>query len=238
MKITPILVLFCFYSVFSFSASASLCGPDDRKPSHDPKVAFLLHAATDKKGCSGALVGKGCLVTAGHCRGHFKVAKFDPWENIPENVYELDKSTVEGDNQLYDHDWAVYRLKPNVITGKLPGEVRPSYEIDLTPPIVGEVVRVTGHGYADSKTLRYTQQTSTGLIVSVDPNKTVIFHRVDATHGNSGSGLIRVSNGKLIGVHFKGGCKKSGKGANRATSLYYNKAFQRALLSCLAKDKL
>jgi len=219
----------------SFSSYASLCGQDDRKPSQNLKVAKLVKEVKSLKGCSAALIGKNCLITAGHCRGHFKYAKFSTWNktNIAENVYQLVKGSVYGHNDLYDHDWSVFNVQKNDITGKYPGEVGPSYQVDFSKPEVSTPVRVSGYGYS-SNDLRYTQQTSTGIITKIDGEATVIYHNVDATHGNSGSGLINEENGKLIGVHFKGGCRKNNKGSNKATSIFYNQKLNKAISICLS----
>lgn len=213
---------------------ASLCGEDNRTPSYDPRVAQLVTSPKSKSGCTASLIGNKCLLTAGHCRGHFKLARFDGELSSPESLYELDAKTMTGDNRLYSHDWAVYQVKRNILTGLYPGEERASYELDFSLPKEGEKVTITGHGYAQiDGAPSYIQQKSNGKILKVDGKNTILFHNVDATHGNSGSALVKLSNDKIIGVHFKGGCRSNNKGSNRATSIYYNVKLKRALLKCL-----
>jgi hypothetical protein len=63
-----------------------------------------------------------------------------------------------------------------------------------TPPATGNALTIWGYGIDSPCNLSQTQQTSDGSVTSV--SGTLFNHNVDATFGNSGSGLIR--NGQEI----------------------------------------
>ena len=73
------------------------------------------------------------------------------------------------------------------------GEFRPIAE---SPPGTGNALGIWGFGVDSQCTRSQTQQTSTGAVTSVFG--TYFRHNVDATFGNSGSGIIR--NGEILGI--------------------------------------
>ena len=94
------------------------------------------------------------------------------------------------------NDWAVMTSGENFL-GERPydryGEFRP---IATSPPVVGNPLGIWGYGIDNQCVLSQTQQTSNGAVVSV--SATLFRHNVDATFGNSGSGIIR--NGEILGI--------------------------------------
>ena len=103
----------------------TICGEtDDRTPSYNPKVARSLGSMTAPAGCTITMIGKTCAISAGHCHTTFGFAEF----NTPlsadgriqhpdqEDIYEIDKSTLQYANRGQGNDWAVVRIKPNSIT--------------------------------------------------------------------------------------------------------------------------
>jgi V8-like Glu-specific endopeptidase len=220
----------------------SICGDDEREPSQVRPIARMMKTATSAAGCTGTLVGKSCMVSAGHCIHHLKVAQF----NVPESKDSGSVNYPEYADQyrvakVYDYrddgignDWAVYRLEPNNVTGLKAGDVQGFYEHTLEIPRRGAILQITGYGSDRSEPRRnYAQQSNVGVLKDIRTSGG-IDHQVDTMPGNSGSAIMLRSSQKIIGIHSHGGC--GGSGANRGTALVYNGSFRRALNNCLAED--
>ena len=80
MKIS--FILFSLWMTHIASAEVrdleTLCGKDDRVPSQVKTVARMMKRAggTDG-GCTGTLISKSCMISAGHCEDYLKIAQFD-----------------------------------------------------------------------------------------------------------------------------------------------------------------
>lgn|GEM_PF-933359 len=273
-----ILLLAVILSSTSFRATAqiviapdkSICGTkDQRQLSYDPKVA-RARAVGDNAGCTVTMIGKSCAVSAGHCTSTFDIIEF----NIPdksdkgdntfasaEDTYTVTVGSVRYLNEGQGKDWAVLRINPNAFTGKLAGEVQGYYEMSTQIPQDGELLRISGHGYADNPIRSFSQLSHTGELVDVT-RAGVINHKVDTTGGSSGSSIINDANNKIVGVHTHGGCFdfdaskitiaggnddlaafyndlmffRNYSSSNSGTAFYGNNEFQAAVNDCLALE--
>lgn len=242
MLITALLLL---ASVSAQGSEKTICGPqDDRVPSFNPKVARVLERGAPA-GCTITMIGRTCAISAGHCMPTFEIAEF----NTPlsrggsiqhpdkEDIYEVDKNSIESTNGGMGNDWAVLRLKANKTTGKLPGDLQGHYEVSFDRPSVGDMVRITGYGADRSDSDRhFAQQTHSGPIASLPTSGATMNHQADTMGGNSGSSIIHEETGKIIAIHTHGGCYRSG-GSNASTLLAAHEKAKKAILKCLQWEK-
>lgn len=221
----------------------SICGPaDDRVLSDDPKIGRAVAKINTKGGCSITLISDSCAVTAGHCREVLFFAEFNvPLSNSEgeaqhpalEDIYEIDRRTLKYEHGMIS-DWAVFKLKPNTITGLLPGAVQGYYPVSFQRPKVGQTVRITGYGTdRDHPERNVVQQTNTGKIKKAGSLFSAkIEHTVDTMPGNSGSSIILENTGEIIGVHTNGGCTANG-GTNFGYLISKKKKFREAITACI-----
>jgi V8-like Glu-specific endopeptidase len=220
----------------------TICGEtDDRTPSYNPKVARSLGSMTAPAGCTITMIGKTCAISAGHCHTTFGFAEF----NTPlsadgriqhpdqEDIYEIDKSTLQYANRGQGNDWAVVRIKTNSITGKYPGAIQGHYDVSFQMPKEGDMVRITGYGadYGDDDR-NFAQQSHAGPIASFNRRASIMNHQADTMGGNSGSSIIHEDSGKIVAIHTHGGCYSRG-GANASTLIATHSKLKKAIKSCL-----
>ncbi|GBC93614.1 hypothetical protein HRbin15_02114 [bacterium HR15] len=170
-------------------------------------------------GCSASVISRAsCVISAGHCLA----IPGDPTDlviqfNVPASLGcaaqdppVADQFPIVQQVYAYDYrDWAVLVPGPNS-EGQLPYERyrqirRPVPYMDV---VSGQPVAVYGYGrWADpnSTCRNYTLQYDTGEVLSAgDGGISLADMEVDA--GNSGSGILRISDQRLIGVvNFCGG---------------------------------
>jgi len=136
-------------------------------------------------------------------------------------------------------DWAIMSVGPNANTGLRAHWVQGYFHLTPLLPSDGTTLRITGCGIDNSpsgsqpgtccgwdsngncthfgcNSTSLTVQTSTGD--KTDDTTNAVFYAVDTEPANSGSPVIRNSNGYAIGVHTNGGCTSSG-GENKGTRL-------------------
>jgi V8-like Glu-specific endopeptidase len=217
--------------------SKSICGLiDDRTPSSEPRAGKLVKKTSKTSGCSGSLIGKNCMISAGHCTAHTYFAQFNQKANgtaLPEDTYTVNRKTMVYADAGSGSDYSVFKLNPNPITGKSAGVAQGFYKVRYTPVSVSEAISVTGYG-KDSEDLKtFTQQTHDGIIGNLIG--TILYYDADTDSGNSGSGVILQATDELIGVHTNGGCYAYG-GSNGGTSLAAHAKFKAAVEKCLASD--
>ncbi|MHC4091054.1 MAG: trypsin-like serine peptidase, partial [Planctomycetota bacterium] len=177
------------------------CGADTRVPSNELWTGRLMPV-----GCTGSVFNSAsCVVTAGHCAGGNLLIQF----NVPNsqancnmvNPPVIDQFPIM--SQSFNsggvgNDWAVMTTGNNS-AGQQPyeryGELRPISSALGNP---GDDACVWGYGVDDSPspTRNQTQQVDCGTINS--RLSTYYTINVDATYGNSGSGVIR--NDEIIGI--------------------------------------
>ena len=181
------------------TGTCGICGPDDRLPSDEDWSARLFPA-----GCSSSVWNtESCIVSAGHCMGGNMVIQFRvPNSNLncstnnPPVADQFPITSFLFTNGGVGNDWAVMTSGTNNLgqtAFERYGEFRP---IASSPPGVGDALDIWGFGVDSQCTRSQTQQTSGGSVSQVF--STYFRHGVDATFGNSGSGIIR--NGEIIGI--------------------------------------
>lgn len=224
------------------ASEKSICGQiDSRQPSFDQAVGRLLTHPTGRDACTGTLISERCAITAGHCLG-YSWMEFNVPQSVggkiryaaPSDLYQRDR--VFGREELMPgHDWLVFSLKPNQVSGKLPGQVQGFYKVEDHYP-QGNLLRITGYGMHSDEKLTYTQQSAEGELKKIVASDFLIEHRVDTYGGNSGSAIVDVLTGKIIGIHTHGDCVDSDSfpnSSNMGTLVWGNLKLQQAIKACL-----
>jgi V8-like Glu-specific endopeptidase len=234
--------LIALSAVFVFQAHAnvadkSICGlTDERTPSSEPRVGKLVKKITEKSGCSASLIGKSCVVSAGHCGKSIYFMQFNEQADgkfKAEDIYTVDRKTLDYFDNGAGTDYAVFKLNKNTKTGKFAGEAQGFYKVRYSKIAVGDRISITGYGKDTESSRTFTQQIHEGSITNDFGIK--IYHDIDTDSGNSGSGMILQSSDELVGVHTNGGCYAYG-GANSGTSISGSAKFLTAVKKCLASD--
>tara|TARA_R110002072_G_scaffold276051_1_gene437585 strand:+ start:345260 stop:345982 length:723 start_codon:yes stop_codon:yes gene_type:complete len=218
----------------------SICGDDDRVPSFNPKVARAIGDMNQNGGCTVTMISKTCAISAGHCKSTFGLAEFNTPASrngriqhpAPEDIYPI--QTIKSVYNGLGDDWAVLKILPNKITGKLAGEEQGFYTVTFEAPKAGDLIRITGYGLDRSQGDRnLAQQTHYGEVVSMRGN--VMYHIADTMGGNSGSSVINEETQEIVAIHTNGGCTRNG-GNNAANMLSQNEALKESILACLGEE--
>lgn len=213
----------------------TICGVDDRRPSSDPKIGRISKSAGNP-GCSMTMISDTVAISAGHCSSYLQVAEFNVPSSVGGNTRAAKREdqyrVVPGSMQFIDggigNDWAVFRLEPNRVTGRNPGEVQGRYPVSYERPSVGTIVRITGYGRDSEPDRNFAQQTHHGPVSSL--NRSAMYHKADTQGGNSGSTVRRNNDGAILGIHTHGGCDSQGNGSTLiATHPQLRRAIERAL---------
>lgn len=229
----------------SFSVLADICGSDDRRESFDPRVGRLVSQGSNT-GCTVALVGESCVVTAGNCVSHDHV-EF----NVPQSVagipqpasiqdrYILDKTFMRYDVDGVGQQWAVIKLHANEVTGTHAGKNQGYFSVATKKAVKNTPIKVISFGHAsshaDADILNFAQQASEGVM-----GKGVLFmaaileHTADTTSGSLGAPIVNMTSGEILGVSTHGGCQGN-YSTNSGTSITGNKDFAKAVRECLAR---
>jgi V8-like Glu-specific endopeptidase len=188
----------------------SICSQDERIPSQISMVGSVTDAKSGNQGaCTITLVGDSCALTAGHCLHVLGEAEFltDSAGRLPQKPemfrYSVDKSWVRALQSRIGNDWAVVRLRPNALTGLLPGKVHGFVDVQLTPAVQSDS---TLEVHAISRTEhRFELLKGSGRVLWLDGS--IIFHDLDTGAGSSGALLIDSATGRAVGIHTHGGCE-------------------------------
>ncbi|MCH8825105.1 MAG: hypothetical protein IH984_16545 [Planctomycetes bacterium] len=181
------------------AGTCGICGPDDRVQSEEDWACRLLPA-----GCTASIWNNlSCLVSAGHCMGGDMVIQFNvPNSNGNCNINHppvADQFPITNflfTNGGVGNDWAAMTSGTNNLNQTAYerfGQFRP---IASSPPHLAQQLAIWGYGIDSQCSASQTQQTSIGAVTSV--SSTLFRHNVDATFGNSGSGIIQ--NGAILGI--------------------------------------
>ena len=161
---------------------------------HSPAVGWIGN-------CSGTLLGRDLFLTAAHCvsPGALPAGAVFNYQNDPQGnprdrfAFPVVEVVEHGNGGL---DYAILRLKGN------PGERIAPANIATTNCAPGDRVAVIGHPGGRAK------QVAAGTIRGIEP-KDILYRGLDTSSGNSGSGVICGSNGRITGVHAWGGCNQN-----------------------------
>jgi V8-like Glu-specific endopeptidase len=103
-------------------------------------------------------------------------------------------------------DMAICRIGGN------PGNTYGWTEVSATNPVAGEMLAILGHPAGHPKRIE------AGPCTSIS-STTVRYNDIDTLGGNSGSGILQASTGRVVGVHTNGGCNSAGTGTNSGTAI-------------------
>jgi V8-like Glu-specific endopeptidase len=172
--------------------------------------------------CSGTLVANDLFLTAGHCfdqtGGGWQRPRTNGTSNIISSAeiaqnmhvnfnYQVDPSgnlrteTSFAITQLVEYrlgglDFAIVRLAGN------PGTTWGRANVATTDATAGQMLCIIGHPAGLPKRIEAGPAlTPSGNMIRYDD--------VDTLGGNSGSGVLRASDGSIVGVHTNGGCGPS-----------------------------
>jgi V8-like Glu-specific endopeptidase len=176
--------------------------------------------------CTGTLVANDLFLTAGHCfdqtGGGWERPRINGTSNIIPSTeiatrmqvnfnFQVDPSgnpRAEASfpiSQLIEYrlgglDFAIVRL------GGSPGATFGTTPIATNDANVGEMLCIIGHPAGQRKRIE------AGPALAPSGNQ-VRYNDIDTLGGNSGSGVLRASDGRIIGVHTNGGCGPTSPGA-------------------------
>ncbi len=215
--------------------------PDNREP-----VASPAHARVLTTCCVGTafLINdeQHCFLTAGHVADppfemlvvQFNVPPSNPDGTIncplPQYQFAIDQASIQlSKDSMIGNDWCYFGAFPNPNTGLTPYQEQGlSMTLATTvPPPDSDLLVVTGYGADfDDPERNFTLQTENG-IYDDEPNETTIFFDdIDIQGGNSGSALIKVGSGLVIGITTH--CNVGG-GPTKAATRIDNPGLQAAL---------
>ncbi|MCK5884059.1 MAG: trypsin-like serine protease [Bacteriovoracaceae bacterium] len=224
----------------TYAVEKNQCGlTDDRVPSNELPVGRMLKKTDSSSGCTGTLISKSCVVSAGHCKDYAAVIEFNTEPSLDKVIVHPGPESVYFKNDVIDSqsfgtglDWMVYRTKPNAITGKFAGDIQGTYEYSFEVPKIPLELAITGYGQDDEPSRNYAQQIGHGELMP--DGRSRIRHNIDTLGGNSGAAIVERETSKIIGIHTHGGCLY---GTNIGTMLAARERFQKAIDNCIQMEK-
>ncbi len=242
----------------ALSQTQDVCGSTDlRVPSFHQPVGRVSWSITDTSAdCTATLISPSCMISAGHCFGALNFIEFNvpssssdgtinhsfPWDQYSvSEVIDYDDN-ARGDRNSGD-DWSVFKMKPNEVSGSLPGSVQGFLSVSYDNPFLlqDKRVRVSGYGNAAAE-LNGTQQTSTGVYESDPdfPNLPVTYLDAYITDHNSGSAIVLQSTNEIIGIINDSGCDNTlpaqGPRLSSGGTIWGNFKLQAAIQKCLSTE--
>ncbi|MFN3453551.1 MAG: trypsin-like serine protease [Pseudobdellovibrio sp.] len=254
-------IIFVSLLLFMINANADMCeSKDERALSHDSKVGRLSQPKPNpaqNTACTATLISDKCAITASHCLTHNNASQVEfntpesinsiPQSSRAEDIYSIESFRMNDTVRIGDN-WAVIRLKPNVITGQLPGVKQGFYQAAMNVKHQdNEPIRVVEYGYsgtysypvADADRKNYAQKTSYGYLkkggVFLLPSKMTYV----ASNTNPGAAVISVKTNEVVGIGTHGGCESpapiAGDKSNAGTFIYGNAKLKAAIKACIGQ---
>lgn len=177
--------------------------------------------------CTGTLISNDLFITAGHCfdqtGGGWQRPRINGTTNIiPPSEIATNMSVEFGYQRAPDGtvrtptsvavvelveyrlgglDFAIARL-----TGT-PGTTWGFTRIAQADAAVGDMLCIIGHPAGQPKRIE------AGPLTSFEAER-IRYNDIDTLGGNSGSGILRASDGRIVGIHTNGGCNAQMTGSN------------------------
>jgi V8-like Glu-specific endopeptidase len=184
--------------------------------------------------CSGTLIANDLFLTAGHCfdqsadvpringtntpiepaeiatnmhvNFNFQVdPRGNPRNEVRFDIVELVEHRLDG------RDYAIARLDGN------PGATFGTARISVLDAVVGDMLCIIGHPAGQRKRIE------AGPAFDLH-NDQIGYDSIDTLGGNSGSGILQDSSGRLVGVHTNGGCAEAALGHNHGVRITFIRA--------------
>ncbi len=239
-KMTRVLLSFLFI-LPSYSFEKSICNGEDLRVESKERRVGRAQRPGDKSGCTIAMIGRTCAISAGHCHHrlenvHFNVPySTDDGEIRPSeksDIYPvIQESIIYRENGKGD-DFAVFRIGKNGLTNEFPGDTNGFFSISFREVFPGEQIRLISYGAdrdAGEEYKTYTQQTSYSSIF--ESEETYLTYQADTWGGSSGAPVLD-ENDSIIGIHTHGDCDVDG-GRNSGTNIHNLREFKEAVINCL-----
>jgi V8-like Glu-specific endopeptidase len=121
-------------------------------------------------------------------------------------------------------DFAITRLGGN------PGASFGVTRVSTTDAAIGDMICIIGHPAGQRKRIEAGPTTDVS-------GTTISYNDIDTMGGNSGSGILRASDGRIVGIHTNGGCNAQGTGSNSGVRIASIIA-QSPVLQSLTRPKL
>lgn len=179
--------------------------------------------------CSGTLIANDLFLTAGHCfdqtGGGWTRPRVNGTANTISNAeiatnmhvnfnYQVDANgtlrqevsfpvTALLEYRLGGLDFAIVRLGGN------PGATWGTTQVSTTDAATGDMLCIMGHPAGVPK------RVEAGPALAPQ-NERIRYDDIDTQGGNSGSGVLRASDGRIVGVHTNGGCNQSSPNGTNA----------------------
>jgi V8-like Glu-specific endopeptidase len=182
--------------------------------------------------CSGTLLSNDLFLSAGHCfdqsgggwqrplqNGTFNVI---PPTEIATNMhvnfnYQVDPSgNLRTEQQFPIVELVEYRLGGlDFAIARLGGSPSTAFgttQVSTTAAADGEEICIIGHPAGLPKRIE------AGTVFHLH-DEWIGYDDIDTLGGNSGSGILRESDGRVVGVHTNGGCTSTGNGHNHGVNI-------------------
>ena len=209
------------------SSIDEICGEDSRHLFNHSAVGRIWIGGRPS---TGWILFDGRIVTAWHVlEGYhsgyieFNVPTNGDCDNIKhppaKDQYDIDFNTIQhSSNTNPGNDWAIFSVKKNSITNKMPLEAQSAFFYVEQTTLPGDL-KIIGFG-KDSNTPSncYESQAAVGSYEGLDG--TIIKHKVDTEGGCSGAPILNTLTNNVVGIHTNGGCSDPNVGYNRGTSMY------------------
>ena len=137
MQLSRILIIMalCLPMIGQAKQKKVIGGIDSRLPSNKSGVARVSMLRSLPGGCTATLIGKSCMISAGHCIENLKIVEFNTRgtnsygklnETNRRDIFKVDTGSIKSYFKKNEaEDWVVFRVKKkNLVSGKEQGRIQ------------------------------------------------------------------------------------------------------------------